>query len=191
MRSKIIETAEADDSHRSIAANFRSIMRAHFRAHALNVQCSLNPETLLCTDILNQYARLIMLFEIFPSAPYTVAPHLFGWQAKNYARYFIESKHPEHGFIMRAFRYADPKAVLEFEDALARLNEMAERGLATLRLIMAHGRVHEARGLCKASANAVRLGVAAATAIAAPEADNKAGMDKKHEALHMKISRSR
>lgn len=144
-------------------ANMRSdtLMR-HFQAHAPHY--GLNAATLLSPEPLSQYSRLAMLFSLLPSAPRSIAPQIFSWRAVSYPSHFAASQHPSKDFIAAAWRYAPCKP--QFDAALIALCETSVNAIAALRLLIAHGKVHQARALCEASAENIASKTAAARNIA-------------------------
>jgi hypothetical protein len=148
---------------------FHHTMQAHFRAHADNYGVS--PRTLISADVLNQYMGLITLFELFPGAPHTVAPHLFAWEARPYSDFFKATGHPAQDFLAAAGPYVPGDCHADFHTALQRLELTASRSVDALKSAMRHGRAHEARDLCRIGADTLRLRIEAAAAIASPPED--------------------
>jgi hypothetical protein len=154
---------------------FYRTMQAHFRAHAGFY--GVNADTLISSDVLNQYIGLVRLFELFPGAPHTIAPYLFSWEIKPYVEYFKAERHPASGFLAAADAYVPQDQRQSFDAVLNRLEITARSGVAELKAAMAQGRAHEARGLCSEGAEALRQQIGEAAAIVTPpQTDNVIGL---------------
>lgn len=162
MRSVNFEGCGNGDFPHALAHLRSETFTRHFQAHAPNY--GLNAATLLSPEPLSQYSRLAMLFSMLPSAPRSIAPQIFSWRPVSYSGHFDASHHPSKDFIAAAWRYAPCRT--QFDSALAALCDTSVNAIAALRLLIGHGKVHQARALCEASAENIASQTAVARNIA-------------------------
>ncbi len=164
MRLPNLEIPAASDFSFAQTCGPDDAFRRHFQAHAPHY--GLNADTLLSDEPLGQYSRLALLFALLPSAPYRIAPDIFAWRPLGYCAHFEASQHPARDFIKAAWPYAPRQT--QFKAALEILCETSVNAVAALRLIIANGKVHQAREICVTSAESIYAQAALARLIAPP-----------------------
>lgn len=152
-------------NYRELAGN--PALKPHFQMHAR--ACGVNPHTMLCPDVLNPYARLVMLIELFPDYPQLAGQRLFAWRPQGYSDYFVRSKHPHADFIEAALRFAPLPVLRAFEAACDNLCKSTLGLIEAISLLADDGTAGEREDFCRRSARALRRDVVRVMIIADPE----------------------
>jgi hypothetical protein len=153
---------QEDWSRDAIATAFQDAMVVHLRSHIPGT--SINEETLLATDYLNQFHELVKLLEALPVDPSSFAADLKKWHAVDYEEHFDRAETGNNSLATAAYRRAPERVRRQFDSAIARLQDEA------LRLVAAVGRSLDSSSdlemTCSGAASRLRVLIDDAGAIA-------------------------
>lgn len=152
---------QEDLSRDAIVTAFQNAMADHLRSHIPGT--SINEETLLATDYLNQFHELVKLLEALPVDPSGFAADLKSWHAFDYEEHFDRAETGNNSLATAAYRRAPEMVRRQFDAAVARLQGEA------LRLVGSVGRSLDNSDLemtCSGAASRLRVLIDDASAIA-------------------------
>jgi hypothetical protein len=112
--AKISEDASRED----LAATFRSAMVSHFRSHVPGT--NINETTLIATDYLNHFRKLVTLLEAASSAPQSSTDDLLSWRPVSYEEHFASSDFRDKALAIAAYRKAPTSIRALFDEAVSR-----------------------------------------------------------------------
>jgi hypothetical protein len=114
--SEISEAASRED----IGATFRSAMVWHFRSHVPGTD--INESTLLASDYLNHFRKLVALLEAASSRPQGSANDLLSWRPMSYEEHFSKSDFRDKALAIAAYRKASTSSRPLFDEAVSRFH---------------------------------------------------------------------
>jgi hypothetical protein len=117
--SEISEAASRDE----IGATFRSAMVGHFRSHVPGTD--LNVSTLIASDYLNHFRKLVTLLEAASSRPQDSANDLLSWRPMSYEEHFSKSDLRDKALAIAAYRKASTSFRPLFDEAVSRFHAEA------------------------------------------------------------------
>ena len=112
--SEISEAASRDE----IGATFRSAMVGHFRSHVPGTD--INELTLLASDYLNHFRKLVTLLEAASSQD--SANDLLSWRPMSYEEHFSKSDFRDKALAIAAYRKAFTSFRPLFDEAVSRFH---------------------------------------------------------------------
>jgi len=117
-----VQSAEiGEDANRDkIAATFRSAMVSHFRSHVPGTD--INETTLIASDYLNHFRKLVTLLEAASSEPQSSAHDLLSWRPVSYEEHFASSDFRDKALAVAAYRKARTSGRALFDEAVARFH---------------------------------------------------------------------
>jgi len=120
-----VQPAEiGEDANRDkIAAPFRSAMVNHFRSHVSGTD--INETTLIASDYLNHFRKLVTLLEAASSEPQGSADDLLSWRLVSYEEHFANSNFRDKALAIAAYRKAPTSGRALFDEAVARFHGKA------------------------------------------------------------------
>jgi hypothetical protein len=114
--SEISEAASSDE----IGATFRSAMVGHFRSHVPGTD--INESTLIASDYLNHFRKLVTLLEAASSRRQDSATDLLSWRPMSYEEHFSKSDFRDKALAIAAYRKASTSFRPLFEEAVSRFH---------------------------------------------------------------------
>jgi hypothetical protein len=114
--SEISEAASRDE----IGATFRSAMVGHFRSHVPGTD--INESTLIASDYLNHFRKLVTLLEAASSRPQDSANDLLSWRPMSYEEHFSKSDLRDKALAIAAYRKAFTSFRPLFDEAVSRFH---------------------------------------------------------------------
>ena len=114
--SEIFEAASRDE----IGATFRSAMVGHFRSHVPGTD--INESTLIASDYLNHFRKLVTLLEAASSRRQDSATDLLSWRPMSYEEHFSKSDFRDKALAIAAYRKASTSFRPLFEEAVSRFH---------------------------------------------------------------------
>ncbi len=114
--SEISEAASRDE----IGATFRSAMVGHFRSHVPGTD--INESTLIASDYLNHFRKLVTLLEAASSRRQDSATDLLSWRPLSYEEHFSKSDFRDKALAIAAYRKASTSFRPLFEEAVSRFH---------------------------------------------------------------------
>jgi hypothetical protein len=114
--SEISEAASRDE----IGATFRSAMVGHFRSHVPGTD--INESTLIASDYLNHFRKLVTLLEAASSRPQDSANDLLSWRPMSYEEHFSKSDLRDKALAIAAYRKASTSFRPLFDEAVSRFH---------------------------------------------------------------------
>jgi hypothetical protein len=150
-----VQPAEiGEDANRDeIAATFRSAMVSHFRSHIPGTD--INETTLIASDYLNHFRKLVTLLEAASSQPQGSADDLLSWRPVSYEEHFANSDFRDKALAIAAYRKAPTSGRALFDEAAARFHGEALALVAEIAAEL-NDPDKNSRELNKACANAAR-----------------------------------
>jgi hypothetical protein len=103
-------------SREDIVSAFRTAMIGHFRSHIPGT--NINESTLLASDYLNHFHKLVMLLEAISSEPRDFSEDLLSWRPLTYEEHSTESGSHDKNLAIAAYRRAPPKIRARFDEAV-------------------------------------------------------------------------
>ena len=92
---------------------------------------TVNPDTGLTTDFLNQYNELSMLLDLAADDP-DMLEELEDWSARSYEEHFAASGFRDWALVVAAYEMCPPAIRTEFDSAITVLNSVATAGVKAL-----------------------------------------------------------
>ncbi len=92
---------------------------------------TVNPDTGLSTDFLNQYNELSMLLDLAADDP-DMLEELEDWSARSYEEHFAASGFRDWALVVAAYEMCPPAIRTEFDSAITVLNSVATAGVKAL-----------------------------------------------------------
>lgn len=92
---------------------------------------TVNGDTGLSTDFLNQYNELSMLLDLAADDP-DILEELEDWSPRSYRDHFAASSFKDWALVVAAYDLSPPAVRVEFDAAIDVLNSVAEAGIRTL-----------------------------------------------------------
>jgi hypothetical protein len=114
--SEISEAASRDE----IGATFRSAMIGHFRSHVPGTD--INESTLIASDYLNHFRKLVTLLEAASSRPQDSANDLLSWRPMSYEEHFSKSDLRDKALAIAAYRKASTSFRPLFDEVVSRFH---------------------------------------------------------------------
>ena len=118
-RSVTCKTSE-EASLDEIGATFRSAMVGHFRSHVPGTD--LNESTLIASDYLNHFRKLVTLLEATSSRPQGSADDLLSWRPMSYEEHFSKSDLRDKALAIAAYRKASTSFRPLFDEVVSRFH---------------------------------------------------------------------
>lgn len=103
---------------------YRDVMQAHIRS--ISEGTNINKKTLLTTDYLNHFSSIIMLLEIFPSAPDEIAEDVLAWSPLSYEEHFLTTGFRDKTLAIIAYQNAPNDIRTHFDTVIGKLQNMTE-----------------------------------------------------------------
>jgi hypothetical protein len=155
-----------DASRDEIAANFRSAMVGHFRSHVPGTE--INEATLIASDYLNHFRKLVTLLEAASSERQSSADDLLSWSPISYEEHFANSDFRDKSLAIAAYRKAATSERACFDEAVARFHGEALALVAeiTADLDQPDKDSRELNKACSSAARRLRVLIDEANAIA-------------------------
>lgn len=92
---------------------------------------TINPDTGLSTDFLNQYNELSMLLDLAADDP-DLLEELADWEPRTYQDHFAASGFRDWTLVVEAYDLSPPSIRAQFDEAIGVLNSVASTGVSAL-----------------------------------------------------------
>ena len=89
--------------------------------HDVLVTANINPKTGLSTDYMNHFNEMVMLIQLFPSAP-DVAEEILAWQPRNYCEHFEHSGFRSKALALLGHQLCPPALTRELNVIVAEID---------------------------------------------------------------------
>jgi hypothetical protein len=89
--------------------------------HDVLVTANINPKTGLSTDYMNHFNEMVMLIQLFPTAP-DVAEEILAWQPRNYCEHFEHSGFRSKALALLGYQMATPALTRALEAIVAEID---------------------------------------------------------------------
>jgi len=143
-----------EDANRDkIAATFRSAMVSHFKSHVPGT--GINETTLIASDYVNHFRKLVTLLEAVSSEPQGSVDDLLSWRPLSYEEHFANSDFRDKALAIAAYRKAPTSERALFDEAVDRFHGEALALVAKIGAEL-NDPDKNSRELNKACANAAR-----------------------------------
>ncbi len=99
----------------------------HARCRGTNI----NEQTLLATDYLNHFNKIVMLLELLPDMP-DCLDEAQEWRPKSYQEHFLDSTFSDKDLAVSAYDHVPEEYRIPFEDAISGMDQLIEASIGQL-----------------------------------------------------------